>query len=415
MSGRNANSSRSIILPPRILIPQFNELLGSLDLPFLVHSHTQLTPALLISILERFGHDLAISDSQRTRLVSSDSTKVHCIKIFLGVLQDDVLQQDVRLSDVDPRRLALGEEEETLFICRLLCWYGRRNGLISRDNSGRLAGLDALSPSTLTTALTKGTQTPVVESESPNTSVSPVSASSIYRPVSSAGGEAGGPRCIHEVPSPSLVLSPSSAHPGELESSFLSDYPQNTTIRWEGDIRLVDEDAQIAAFEEQRHRSRRLSKRRDPQNESQEYGSIPDNSALLAEQERMRDLIRRLGKRRQDSTQDDELPDDPPSVLYHRALVRHGKRRQGAPHEDKLLPDHTQDARLHGRQQKDDEAEQLLDRSMQDMDARALAALHAGIIERRQDLMQQKADMADALALRRLQQYEVLEPQSAPA
>ncbi|KAJ6562900.1 hypothetical protein B0H10DRAFT_2239826 [Mycena sp. CBHHK59/15] len=65
----------------------------------------------------------------------------------------------------------------------------------------------------------------------------------------------GVPRCIHEVPSPSLVLSPSSPHPGldpnfNLDSGlFTAEYPQNTTVHYKGSISLVDEDTAITGFE----------------------------------------------------------------------------------------------------------------------------------------------------------------------
>jgi hypothetical protein len=56
------------------------------------------------------------------------------MKTFLGVLETDFLQTDVGLSDLDPRRLADGEWEEVLFIAELLCWVGRRAGLVSESN-----------------------------------------------------------------------------------------------------------------------------------------------------------------------------------------------------------------------------------------------------------------------------------------
>ncbi|KAJ7761784.1 hypothetical protein B0H16DRAFT_539255 [Mycena metata] len=405
MSRSNADSLRSIHLSSPILIVQLNELLVSLELQFTVQSHVQLTPALLICILESFlppDRPLAISDRRRRKLVTSNTQKVHCIKIFLGVLQD-MLQKDVGLSKMDPRRLAFGEEEETYFIARLLCWYGRRNGLVSRKHSWREVP-DMGSPSTLTTALTKGTETPLpteADSETPDTSVSAPSWT---------GDKADGPQCIHEVPSPSLVLSPSSTHPGELESSFLSDYPQNTTIRRAGYLSLMDEDAEIAAFEERR-RLQRLGKRpqRDSHDETQLVDNpTPDDGARASEQERRRNLIKRLGKRRQqdpDANEDEQLADDSMPDEYDRAL---GKRRQQEPqhddqeddtpplfHDDDLVPD----------------AE---DRHS-DPDPSLAAAALSQERQRKFDLMQRKMDLQDDLALLRLRDYEVMQPQLAPA
>jgi hypothetical protein len=52
------------------------------------------------------------------------------MKIFLGVLETDILRVDVGLSQLDPRRLACGEREDVVFIAELLCWVGRRMKLI---------------------------------------------------------------------------------------------------------------------------------------------------------------------------------------------------------------------------------------------------------------------------------------------
>ncbi|KAJ7019351.1 hypothetical protein C8F04DRAFT_1197793 [Mycena alexandri] len=392
MSRSNADSSRTLHVPSPVLIVQLNELLVSLDLQFTVQSHVQLTPALLVCILESIlpsDRPLPISERRRRTLVDSNTQKVHCIKIFLGVLQD-ILRKDVGLSKMDPRRLAFGEEEETYFIARLLCWYGRRNGLVSRRHSGRDVP-DIASPSTLITALTKGTETPLPaepDSDTPDTSVSAPSWTD---------DKAGGPRCIHEVPSPSLVLSPSSTHPAELESSFLSDYPQNTTIRRGGYLSLTDEDAQIAAFEEHR-RLQRLDKRpqREPHDETQLLDDrTQDDSVLAYEQERKRDLIKRLGKRRQpdpDEDEDEQLTGDSMPDMYPLTLIRLGKRRQQEPHED-------QDA---------DTPPLFHDDLMPDTDDHdhdpdpSLAAAVVHERQRKFKLMQRKADLLDGVALLRL-------------
>ncbi|KAJ7121554.1 hypothetical protein C8R44DRAFT_876943 [Mycena epipterygia] len=89
-------------------------------------------------------------------------------------------------------------------ITRLLCWYGRRIGLIAQGSRADTRN-DLGSPSTLTT-ITKRTET------------------SPARAFSSSGHESN-----TSMPSPSLVLSPSSTHPGsvsDVESGFTSKYPQ---------------------------------------------------------------------------------------------------------------------------------------------------------------------------------------------
>ncbi|CAL1712676.1 unnamed protein product [Somion occarium] len=52
------------------------------------------------------------------------------MKIFLGVLEHDVIGEDVGLSDVDPRKLAVGEWDEVVFVGELLCWLGKKNGIL---------------------------------------------------------------------------------------------------------------------------------------------------------------------------------------------------------------------------------------------------------------------------------------------
>ncbi|THH04991.1 hypothetical protein EW145_g5117 [Phellinidium pouzarii] len=55
------------------------------------------------------------------------------MKIFLGVLEDDVLGVDVGLEEVDPRRLANGEREEVAYVAEVLCWLGKKMNYLSKD------------------------------------------------------------------------------------------------------------------------------------------------------------------------------------------------------------------------------------------------------------------------------------------
>ncbi|KAJ7842584.1 hypothetical protein B0H13DRAFT_139587 [Mycena leptocephala] len=287
MSRKHADPSRSINVSSPVLILQLNQLFASLNLPFTVESHSQLTPSLLIGILESLLSDrLPILEQHREALFSSNAYagKVHCMKIFLGVLQSDILKQDVGLNNVDPRLLARTADKETIFVARLLCWYGRRRGLISRSASGsdaRRTGSEVPrsysaeipevearnesgSPSTLTTRRTE--TSPIYTGLG-----HPESDTSLSSPSSSAPQDVVvGPRCIHEVPSPSLVLSPGSymgdidsslfareLHPGDDVESRLLAPADNTTVRYDGYISLVPEEVEIAAFEARRAEERR--------------------------------------------------------------------------------------------------------------------------------------------------------------
>ncbi|KAI0074132.1 hypothetical protein K474DRAFT_90458 [Panus rudis PR-1116 ss-1] len=77
---------------------------------------------------------LRLPISEEIRESRDPLSKVQAMKIFLGVLENDVLGEDVGLSDVDPRKLASGEWDEVVFIGELLCWLGKKHGLIPLDD-----------------------------------------------------------------------------------------------------------------------------------------------------------------------------------------------------------------------------------------------------------------------------------------
>ncbi|KAF5337306.1 hypothetical protein D9611_002935 [Ephemerocybe angulata] len=106
-----------------------NQLLKTICLPIPIVSPTDLTPSLLFAILESLvGQKLPIPPASNQR---GDCTlKVQKVKLFLGVLETDILQEDVGLSGIDPRRLAAGEWPETFFIAKVLCLVGRQLGLL---------------------------------------------------------------------------------------------------------------------------------------------------------------------------------------------------------------------------------------------------------------------------------------------
>ena len=123
---------------PRSLTDKLNALIVNLSipLPFALETPSDLTPGLLLGILESLLQSrLPIAPDVRA---SRDFTnKVQAMKILLGVLETDVMRgEDVGLSDVDPRRLAAGEEVEVEFVGELLCWLGRRNGVCAGPSRG---------------------------------------------------------------------------------------------------------------------------------------------------------------------------------------------------------------------------------------------------------------------------------------
>src|SRR5436190_24371682 len=89
------------------LVRSLNSLLASLDLPFELRAATELTPLLLLAILESLmGARLPIEGGRR-----GEVDTVQAMKIFLGVLEHAVVKADVGLSEVDARTLARGGAE----------------------------------------------------------------------------------------------------------------------------------------------------------------------------------------------------------------------------------------------------------------------------------------------------------------
>src|SRR5882757_3462137 len=95
-------------------LPTLNALVA-LSLPFELASPTNMTPSLLLavleSILESRLHIPASICASRSSLA-----KVEAMKVFLGVLECDILPVDEDIADIDPRILAEGGWEETVLV-----------------------------------------------------------------------------------------------------------------------------------------------------------------------------------------------------------------------------------------------------------------------------------------------------------
>lgn len=115
-----------------LLVQQLNDLLHilNINLSIPIESPTDLTPSLLMAILEsllgtRIPLDEYAVTASQAELVESIN-KVQNMKIFLGVLEHDILGMDVGLSDIDPRRLARGEWDDVVYVAEILCWIGEQ-------------------------------------------------------------------------------------------------------------------------------------------------------------------------------------------------------------------------------------------------------------------------------------------------
>ncbi|KAK0487872.1 hypothetical protein IW261DRAFT_1558915 [Armillaria novae-zelandiae] len=221
------------------LVSELNELLTALRIPIPIQSPTDLTPSLLLAILECFlSSRLPLSPRLRhaavskclTRPTEALNARVQCMKIFLGVLETDILKNDdLGLSGVDPRKLAAGEYAEVTLVAEALCWVGRQGGLVRAER-------DVHSPSemTATTCISSLFQTGASVAES-NTSISNMTATPEFSPRTP-------PRCIHEVPSPLALSLP----------LFNEEKAWGTSMRvpvgHTGTLGLVDDDWEVESF-----------------------------------------------------------------------------------------------------------------------------------------------------------------------
>ncbi|KAH9047663.1 hypothetical protein EDB84DRAFT_1393092 [Lactarius hengduanensis] len=289
------------------LVDPLNTLIDLLGLPFVLDTPLDLTPSLLLAILESLLQSrLPISTSIRES--RSDVAKVQAMKIFLGVLETDVLNEDVGLSDIDPRRLAAGEWEEVVFIAELLCWLGKQMGLLPTKNasSSKPPGrpLSTAGENTGPILETSHLAPPSARSTASNSIVSGYSFNKEYEEsdttVQSANSEVTEapqprsermlpdpdhrhrhrpqPQCIHEIEDPSFLAQEdedlsyaqarsfgcdnvetsksdivgASCDCSRVEAastSFDSKDPSTSTVRYDGYIQEVDADMELRTFE----------------------------------------------------------------------------------------------------------------------------------------------------------------------
>ncbi|KAI0304288.1 hypothetical protein B0F90DRAFT_1625659 [Multifurca ochricompacta] len=285
------------------LIDPLNTLLDRLSLPFVLDTPLDLTPSLLLAILESLLQSrLPISSSIRES--RSDVAKIQAMKIFLGVLETDVLSEDVGLSDIDPRRLAAGEWEEVVFIAQLLCWLGKQMGLLPSQSRSPTTFSTRRSSSTMCegTETTESTldvrriASPSMRSTATNSITSGFSFDREYqesdttvqslnndvmetpRPRSERilpeAGHRYRPHCIHEIEDPSFLAQEdeeellraehdSVSHDnddmvdafcdcfqdeGASSTFYLKDRPSRS-VRYDGYIQEVDTDLELRTFE----------------------------------------------------------------------------------------------------------------------------------------------------------------------
>ncbi|KAF9035904.1 hypothetical protein BJ165DRAFT_1533381 [Panaeolus papilionaceus] len=134
-SSTSQSTSEDDALTEAELVDQLNNLLFSLNVPLALVSPADLTPTLLMAILESLlGVKIPLLQEYDDGSPNAARIlKVQQMKMFLGVLETDIVQSDVGLSAIDPRRLADGDWDEVCFVGQILCWIGRKEGLIPAE------------------------------------------------------------------------------------------------------------------------------------------------------------------------------------------------------------------------------------------------------------------------------------------
>lgn len=244
------------------LVQNLNDLLTSLELPITIKTPFDLTPSLLLAILESIlRYRLPLSNA--TRQSENFAAKVEAMKIFLGVLEDDVLQTDIGLSEIDPRRLATGEWDEVVFVGAALCWLGHRrehmdnaytsqaghpdnsfSSKCSRTSTSHDTGLSQYNASETTVEDDRDSESPVV-----NTCSHQVQ------------------RCIHEFDVSSFSFDTQFSETELCDCSFdldggskldhasHNDSPDRPSVRYQGLIRPVEDDTEEFKLWHERRKS----------------------------------------------------------------------------------------------------------------------------------------------------------------
>ncbi|KAF8464812.1 hypothetical protein JB92DRAFT_3063844 [Gautieria morchelliformis] len=283
---------------PDRLTKDLNYLLASLALPITVSTPYDLTPSLLLVILESILRDrLPISVTARESRTSA--AKVEAMKVFLGVLEDDVLQTDIGLSEIDPRRLAAGLWDEVVFVGETLCWLGRRQEQIGHEYDSQVDHPEACSSGgspTITSVVTGFSR--YGASETTATTLNHASeppAPDTPTPI---------PQCIHQFDISSFSFDSRSAEhdlsslvqygASELEDTSHG-YPSPPSVRYHGLIRPVEHDVEQIEFWHEHPRSRSAGKVVRPERTSTQHTSpMQYTISLLNERARILEAIAKL-------------------------------------------------------------------------------------------------------------------------
>ncbi|KAJ8082988.1 hypothetical protein PM082_008848 [Marasmius tenuissimus] len=273
------------------LVRELNDLLLYLDVPLTLRSPTDLTPSLILALLESILQQRLPEISTDVRTCRTEEARVICVKMVLGILQTDILagteEQMVSaldLTGVDPERLARGGEEEVTRVAKVLCWLGRKimtaeqavqhvqQGPAHRQRSSSSSCATAPKCSRRSTAFSKtsSSSTRRRAATDPNASIEDSGVGNILPHLSSfedirsrsqLHGRPRQPRRDHEIRSPNSGTEHSFREDSFLvhadnsnssSSSFILAPVAIPPVRQHGYIGEVDEDAELDSFETSR-------------------------------------------------------------------------------------------------------------------------------------------------------------------
>ncbi|GAW07386.1 protein [Lentinula edodes] len=178
------------------------------------------------------------------------------MKIFLGVIETDVLKKDVGLNRIDPRKLANGDWDEVVFVGEILCWIGRESG-ITNAHDDREEPAWRLTPSTapdISDNSTSHRSTSSVPTADTSHSLHDLDHLRSFRSLSVPSSPRLSPlvlprpirpHCIHEVPSFYAL--------DDVATTTSGSEPSSSSVRYTGHIQPVDEELELSYFENSRH------------------------------------------------------------------------------------------------------------------------------------------------------------------
>lgn len=248
------------------LVDNINELLKQLCLPLVIDTPYDLTPSLLLAILESILRSrLPIPPDIRSS--NEQGAKIGTMKILLGILEDDILEQDIGLSEIDPRNLAAGNLDEVVFVGQVLCQLGQER-LGYRGHSSKEEDHIHVRPSSQANTITNTTTSGYQESETAPTSIfeGSITPNGNRSPPSR-------PKCIHDLEFPEFSLDDEDFEGDDdepsrcacncsIESHGISNLDvagtSQSSIRYEGFIGRASELEEIREFESKNQRLPRV-------------------------------------------------------------------------------------------------------------------------------------------------------------